>query len=140
MEFVRDVAVVLNVMLFIAAVGVVISVACYQDHLFAVGWLAMDVVIFLLVIATGDVSLLVLRSFRLLRALRKASGVPALKWAVKAVLRVLPRLVAVIGIWLPCMFAIFAILFSNLYQDAQLSDESTGDELMSEQCFGRSKH
>jgi voltage-gated sodium channel len=144
MEFIRDVALVLKIinytlyaLLFVFAVEVVISIACYQDHLFSVGWLAMDIVVLLLVIATGDVSLLVLRSFRLLRALRKASGVPALKWAVKAVLRVLPRLVAVVGILLPSMFAIFAILFTNLYQDAQLSDESSGEELMNERYFGR---
>jgi hypothetical protein len=55
----------------------------------------------------------------LLRALRKATGIPALKWAVKAMLRVLPRLTAVLTVLLPGMFAIFAILFTNLYGEAE---------------------
>lgn len=134
----------LHVILVIFTAEVLVSVCFYQEQvLSASGWLAADIVIVLLAWWTGDVSLLVLRSFRLLRALRKASGVPALKWAVKAVLRVLPRLVAVLAVLLPGMFAIFAILFTNLYQDAGLGggdgDDQNGEQqqVLTEDYFGR---
>jgi Ion transport protein len=131
----------LNVLLITFSLELIVSVVCYQDQVRSAGWLIADIIIVVLVWWTNDVSLLVLRSFRLLRALRKASGVPALKWAVKAVLRVLPRLAAVITVLIPGMFAIFAILFTNLYQDADLNGGDAVDngdqQQLSEDYFGR---
>lgn len=127
----------LDGLVFVFTLEVFVSVACYLEQLLSTGWLVTDIAILALVGITGNKSILVLRSFRLIRALRKASGVPALKWAVKAILRVLPRLAAVVGVLLPGMFAIFAILFTNLYQDAELDDAESGEQLLTESYFSR---
>ena len=110
---------VLNVLLWIFTLELVTQVAFYQRRVLCTGWLLVDMVVVTIAWCTGDATCLVLRGFRLLRALRKATGIPALKWAVKAMLRVLPRLAAVVMVLLPGMFAIFAILFTNLYGDAE---------------------
>lgn len=129
----------LHVLLVTFSVELVVSVVFYQEQILSAGWLAMDIAIILLAWCTADVSILVLRSFRLIRALRKASGVPAVKWAVKAVLRVLPRLTAVLTVLLPGMFVIFAILFTNLYQDAMTNGVNANNDgkQLSENYFGR---
>jgi Ion transport protein len=114
----RAVNAALHGLLVLCTLEVLVSATFCQEHLLSSGWLLFDIALLVLCWHSNDTTLLVLRGFRLLRALRKASGVPALKWAVKAVLRVLPRFLSVVGILLPGMFAIFAILFTNLYGDA----------------------
>jgi len=109
---------ILTVFLWIFTVELLIQAAFYQSNIPYTGWLLADILVLSISWYTRDETCLVLRGFRLLRALRKATGIPSLKWAVKAVLRVLPRLTAVLTVLLPGMFAIFAILFTNLYSDA----------------------
>ena len=110
---------VLRILLWVFTVELLTQIAFYQTKVLSTGWLLADLVVVVISWYTGDETCLVLRGFRLLRALRKATGIPALKWAVKAMLRVLPRLTAVLAVLLPGMFAIFAILFTNLYGEAE---------------------
>ena len=110
---------ILRILLWIFTMELFTQIAFYQTEVLATGWLVVDLVVVVISWYTGDETCLVLRGFRLLRALRKATGIPALKWAVKAMLRVLPRLTAVLAVLLPGMFAIFAILFTNLYGEAE---------------------
>lgn len=110
---------ILRILLWIFTMELLTQIAFYQTKMLVTGWLLADLVVVIISWYTGDETCLVLRGFRLLRALRKATGIPALKWAVKAMLRVLPRLTAVLAVLLPGMFAIFAILFTNLYGEAE---------------------
>ena len=127
-RLVRVVDGMLSVLLWIFTAEVTTQAAFYQDQIPFTGWLVADIIIIVTAWFARDKSCLVLRAFRLLRALRKASGVPSLKWAVKAVLRALPRIMAVIAVLLPGVFAIFAILFTNLY---------SGADGLSQDYFGR---
>jgi len=115
----RIIHALLSILLWIFTLEVLMQACFYQNQVLFTGWLLADIIIVSVAWGTGDKSCLVLRAFRLIRALRKASGFPSLKWAVKAVLRVLPRIMAVLMVLLPGMFAIFAILFTNLFSDAQ---------------------
>lgn len=109
---------ILTVLLWVFTVELLIQAAFYQSQIPFTGWLLADILVVTISWYTGDETCLVLRGFRLLRALRKATGIPSLKHSVKAILRVLPRLTAVLTVLLPGMFVIFAILFTNLYGDA----------------------
>jgi hypothetical protein len=106
-----------------------LAVVCYRELVLSMGWLLSDIVTIGIVWYSNDLTFLILRAFRLIRALRKASSVPSLQWAVRSILHVLPRLTAVVVVLIPAMIAIFAILFTNLYQDADLllSDAYTDD-------------
>jgi voltage-gated sodium channel len=115
----------LHVLLVLFTIEVLLAVVCFKDLFLPTGWLLSDIFIVCLVWWTNDSTFLVLRSFRLIRALRKASGVPSLQWAVRAILHVLPRLSAVILLLLPLMLSIFAILFTNLYQEGEFYTSNT---------------
>lgn len=121
--------IVLVLLLWIFTLEVVVQICFYQGEAVVVGWLVADTVILVVAWSTRDETCLALRGFRLLRALRKANGIPSLQWAVKALLRVLPRVLAVIMVLLPGMFAIFTILFTNLYQEASSNSQSYFDSL-----------
>jgi voltage-gated sodium channel len=116
---------ILHVLLVLFTIEVLLAVVCFKNLFLPTGWLLSDIFIVCLVWWTNDLTFLVLRSFRLLRALRKASCVPSLQWAVRAILHVLPRLSAVILVLLPLMLSIFAILFTNLYQEGEFYTSST---------------
>lgn len=105
----------LDVLLVIFSVELVLTTVFYQEQL--AGWLALDMLVIGVCWFSGDRSALALRSFRLLRSLRKASGFPAVRGVVKAVLRALPRLAAVCGVMLPGSLLIFAVWLANLYPE-----------------------
>jgi voltage-gated sodium channel len=102
----------LDYLLVIFTVEVFLSLIFYQDQIF--GWVVFDIILVLSSMFSGDRSVLVLRSFRLLRALRKASGVPALRWVVKAILRALPRLAIACGL-MACSLLTFSIWFTSIF-------------------------
>ena len=108
---------ILGGFLVIVSIEVLILVGFYQENLVYQGWVVLDAVLVALCWYNRDISYLAFRGFRLLRALRKASGVPSLKWAVKTILRVLPRLCAIVGVLIPGMVTIFAIFLTNIYQN-----------------------
>jgi voltage-gated sodium channel len=127
--------ILLQSLLLLFTIEILLTVLCFNELVVkSTGWLISDVITMCIVWYTNDVTFLILRSFRLIRALRKASGVPALQWAVRAILHVLPRLTAVILVLIPSMLAIFSILFTNLYQDADTylshtnTDDATGQQ------------
>jgi voltage-gated sodium channel len=104
-------------MKFFFTFEVLTQVAFYQRRLLHVGWATMD----LFVVATSwipqvDNSILILRGFRLLRALRKASVLKPVRSLVKAWLRLIPKIMALL-LLLAMLFYIFAVWLTNLYQD-----------------------
>jgi Ion transport protein len=119
-QMIENIGLVLHFLLIIFTVEMLLAIACFRELVVSTGWLCSDIVIICVVWYTNDSTFLILRAFRLIRALRKASSVPSLQWAVRSILHVLPRLTAVVVVLIPSMIAIFAILFTNLYQDADL--------------------
>lgn len=105
----------LDVLLCVFSLELALSAVFYQESL--VGWLAFDLTIIVGSWLTGDRSALVLRSFRLLRTFRKATGIPALRCVVKSILRALPRMAATVGLLLPTSLLIFSIWLTNLYPE-----------------------
>ena len=101
----------------------------YQRQAFQMGWVIFDIVILALSWFVS-LSILVVRSFRLIRALRKATGVSDLKHIVKALLRVIPKIVAILFLLVLIMY-IFTVIFTDLYQD--MYDKG----LTTENYFGR---
>jgi voltage-gated sodium channel len=94
----------------------------YQNRTLQQGWVLFDLVI----ISTSwlfSPTLTVLRAFRLIRALRKASGVADLKHVVKALLKAIPKMLGIIFLII-FLFYIFAVLFTNFFQDIPEEDLS----------------
>jgi voltage-gated sodium channel len=94
----------------------------YQNRTLQQGWVLFDLVI----ISTSwffSSTLTVLRAFRLIRALRKASGVASLKHVVKALLKAIPKMLGIIFLVI-FLFYIFAVLFTNFFQDIPEEDLS----------------
>lgn len=105
----------------------ILEVVHYQTRTLEQGWVLFDLVI----ISTSwllSPTLTILRAFRLIRALRKASGVAALKHLVKALLKAVPKMLGIIFLVL-VLFYIFAVLFTNFFQDIP-------EENLSQDYFG----
>ena len=120
-RMIYNIELILHFLLVLFTMEALLAIACFRELVLSTGWLCSDIVIICMVWYSNDTTFLILRAFRLIRALRKASSVPSLQWAVRSILHVLPRLTAVILVLVPLMIAIFAILFTNLYQDADLA-------------------
>eukprot|EP00977_Amphora_coffeiformis_P025828 scaffold22432_cov168-Amphora_coffeaeformis.AAC.8 len=114
---------------FVFTVEIFLDILHYQRQAFQMGWVVFDIVI-LGMSWWVSLSILVVRSFRLIRALRKASGVSDLKHIVKALLRVIPKIVAILFLLTLIMY-IFTVIFTDLYQD--MYDKG----LLTENYFGR---
>lgn len=106
-------------------IELLLDVVHYQRQVFKIGWVVFDIVI-LILSWTVSLSLLVVRSFRLIRALRKASGVSDLKHIVKALLRVIPRILAILFLLVLILY-IFTTIFTDLYQDMYAEGHLTED-------------
>jgi voltage-gated sodium channel len=101
---------------------IALEVVHYQRRTLEQGWVLFDLVI----ISTSwllSPTLTVLRSFRLIRALRKASGVAALGHLVKALLKAVPKMLGIVFLVL-FLFYIFAVMFTNFFQDIPEEDLS----------------
>lgn len=114
---------------FLFTIEILLDFLHYQRQTFQMGWVVFDIVILTLSWAVS-LSILVVRSFRLIRALRKATGVSDLKHIVKALLRVIPKIVAILFLLVLILY-IFTVIFTDLYQD--MYDKG----LLSENYFGR---
>lgn len=114
---------------FIFTLEILLDILHYQRQAFQMGWVVFDILI-LTLSWWVSLSILVVRSFRLIRALRKATGVSDLKHIVKALLRVIPKIVAIIFLLMLILY-IFTVIFTDLYQD--MYDKG----LLTENYFGR---
>mmetsp|Transcript_4081 Transcript_4081/g.5524 ORF Transcript_4081/g.5524 Transcript_4081/m.5524 type:complete len:359 (-) Transcript_4081:485-1561(-) len=91
--------------------------------LFKNGWLVFDFVI--VVMSWGFESLQIIRAFRVFRALRLITRIDTLRKLVSALFSVLPRLSAITAL-LSLVFYIFAVLFTSLFKDLELSEDYFG--------------
>ena len=89
------------------------GIALFQD-----GWLVFDLVI--VTISWAFESLQVIRAFRIFRAFRLVTRVKPLRDLILAIGQVLPRMTA-IGFLLIIIFYVFAVLFTELFSDLELS-------------------
>lgn len=81
--------------------------------LFRDGWLTFDFV--LITLSWAFSSLVVIRAFRIIRAVRMVPKIKEMKDLVLALMNVIPKLVA-IGMLLLLDFYIFAVMFTNLFK------------------------
>jgi hypothetical protein len=91
--------------------------------LFADGWLVFDFVI--VVISWSLESLQVIRAFRIFRAFRLVTRLDTLRELIMAIGNVMPRIYA-IAMLLLLVFYIFAVLFTELFGDLELSKNYFG--------------
>lgn len=82
-------------------------------------WLVFDLVIISL--SWGLEGLQIIRAFRIFRAFRLITRIKVLRDLVTAIAEVIPRMTA-IGLLLILIFYIFAVLFTELFQDLVLSE------------------
>jgi hypothetical protein len=90
------------------------GIALFQD-----GWLVFDLVI--VTISWAFESLQVVRAFRIFRAFRLVTRVKPLRDLILAIGQVLPRMGA-ISLLLIIIFYVFAVLFTELFSDLELSE------------------
>ena len=91
--------------------------------LFKDGWLVFD---FVIVVASWSfASLQIIRAFRIFRALRIITRIETMRNLVAALLDIMPRLGAITALLL-LIFYIFAVLFTQLFGDLELSGDYFG--------------
>jgi voltage-gated sodium channel len=100
----------------------ILLITYYQIRTVQQGWVLSDLVIMTVSWFLSPI-LTVLRAFRLIRALRKASGVSVLKQLVKTLLKVFPQMLCIVFLVL-LLFYIFAVMFTNFFQDIPEEDLS----------------
>ena len=88
--------------------------------LFMDGWLVFDFLI--VVLSWAFASLQIIRAFRIFRALRIITRIETMRNLVTALFDIMPRLGAITAL-LMLIFYIFAVLFTQLFGDLQLSGE-----------------
>mmetsp|Transcript_4257 Transcript_4257/g.9637 ORF Transcript_4257/g.9637 Transcript_4257/m.9637 type:complete len:404 (-) Transcript_4257:239-1450(-) len=88
-------------------------------NLFRDGWLVFDFVI--IVFSWAFASIQIIRAFRIFRAFRLVTRIETLRKLVGSLFAVFPNLSA-IGCLLLLLFYIFAVMFTTLYSDLELSD------------------
>mmetsp|Transcript_20982 Transcript_20982/g.37909 ORF Transcript_20982/g.37909 Transcript_20982/m.37909 type:complete len:400 (-) Transcript_20982:261-1460(-) len=88
--------------------------------LFMDGWLVFDFLI--VVLSWSFASLQIIRAFRIFRALRIITRIETMRNLVTALFDIMPRLGAITALLL-LIFYIFAVLFTQLFGDLELSGE-----------------
>jgi hypothetical protein len=111
-------------------IEILLDLIHYQGKAIWMGWIVFDIFLIILSWSVGVLSILVARSFRLIRAFRKASVFPDLKHVVKTILHVIPKVLAILLIIALIMY-IFAVIVTDMYED--LYEKG----LTSENYFGR---
>lgn len=104
----------------------VLRVLHYQKNIPRKGWMLLDTLLLIVSWATLSPTILVFRTFRLIRALRKASGIAGLAIVTKALLRVIP-FVGVILLLLAGLFYVFAVLLVRSFLDVPDTSAYFGD-------------
>lgn len=105
--------------LILFSAEVLLDLIHFQGKTWQRGWVVLDVILVswswaTIETATLGTSLLVFRGFRFIRALRKATGLEAVRDVVKALLYAAPRLVAC-AFLLVIILLLFAIFFAHFY-------------------------
>ena len=104
--------------LTIFTIELVMQAIYYGWHLLQDAWLIFDLVIISLSWALDGIQ--IIRAFRIFRAFRLITRIKVLRDLVTAIGEVIPRMTA-IGALLILIFYIFAVLFTELFQDLDLS-------------------
>lgn len=117
-----------TIFLVIFSGEIILQALHYRMAIFKDGWLLFDTTIVLL--SWFFASLLVIRAFRIVRTLRLATRIQPLKSVISALLRAVPKMLAV-AFLLTLLFYIFAVLFTTMYKDLYR------DGLTSEDYFSR---
>ena len=120
---------ILRTVLVTFTIELVLEVAHHQTKTWKRGWIVTDVVVVTTTWFTGVLPILILRGFRLIRALRKASAVRALRNVVKAFLYAVPYLLALAGL-LAFLLYMFAVLFTHvryLHSDNEKQEEGQNE-------------
>jgi len=108
-----------NIFLYIFTVELFLQFVYHGLKLFLDGWLVFDFVIIILSFTLASVQ--VIRAFRIFRALRLVTRIKALRNLVEAMFDVMPRMAAIWGL-LGLMFYIFAVMFTQLFNDLQYAE------------------
>lgn len=129
MDFVTNNPDVLNafeitdkVFLIIFTIELALNTLYHGLHMFTDGWLFFDGII--VISSWAFVQLQIVRAFRIFRALRLVSRLPALRRLVQAISMVLPRIAAISCLQTLIMY-IYAVLCTTLFGD--LSDTGVSD-------------
>ena len=88
--------------------------------LFTDGWLVFDLII--IVASWAFETVQIIRAFRVFRAFRLVTRIDTLRNLVNSLFEVLPRLSAIFMLLL-LIFYIFAVMFTTLFKDLELSDD-----------------
>ncbi|MDR1165283.1 MAG: ion transporter [Deltaproteobacteria bacterium] len=100
--------------LFIFCVELLMKMACEKLSFFRSAWNLFDFIIVGVALIPGSGQISVLRSLRILRALRLITKLPRLKIIVESIIRALPS-IGWISVLLLIIFYIFAVLVTTLF-------------------------
>ncbi|APR03160.1 MULTISPECIES: ion transporter [Pseudomonadota] len=103
-----------QIALAIFVVEIVLKLVVYRASFFRSGWNVFDFTIVAITVAPVDEGLAVLRSLRILRALRLISVLPSMRKVVSALLRALPGMGSVVSLLL-LLFYIASVMATKLF-------------------------
>lgn len=106
--------------LIIFTVELVMQFIYHGLNLFRDGWLVFDFII--IVFSWVFESIQIIRAFRIFRAFRLVTRIETLRNLISSLFAVFPNLSA-IACFLLLIFYIFAVMFTTLYSDLELSDD-----------------
>ncbi|NMG03695.1 hypothetical protein GPA21_12030 [Azoarcus taiwanensis] len=102
-----------QIALAIFVVEIVLKLVVYRASFFRSGWNVFDFTIVAITVAPVDEGLAVLRSLRILRALRLISVLPSMRKVVSALLRALPGMGSVVSLLL-LLFYIASVMATKI--------------------------
>jgi len=105
-----------KIALAIFVVEILLKLFAYRLSFFRSGWNVFDFIIVGIALIPSSGALSVLRSLRILRALRLFSTVPAMRKVVQALLSALPGMGAIVGV-LGVLFYIGAVIATKLFKE-----------------------
>jgi hypothetical protein len=108
-----------TVLLVIFTIEVAMQMTYHGFSLFLDGWLVFDLIV--IVISWSFSQMQIIRSFRILRALRLLTRVESMRDLVAALLSTMPRMTAITAL-MSLVFYIFAVMFTQLFKDLPLED------------------
>ena len=112
-----------RIFLYIFTLEMLLQLAYRGKSYFQDGWMIFD---FIVVVSSWSLeSLQIMRALRVFRAMRLVTRVGPMKDLVTAIGAVMPRIYA-IGLLLLLIFYIFAVLFTQLFSDLELSENYFG--------------
>mmetsp|Transcript_8846 Transcript_8846/g.21480 ORF Transcript_8846/g.21480 Transcript_8846/m.21480 type:complete len:394 (-) Transcript_8846:208-1389(-) len=112
-----------TVFLIIFTIELIMQFISLGYKLFMDGWLVFDFVI--IVLSWAFAGLQIIRAFRIFRALRIITRIETMRNLVAALFDIMPRLGAITALLL-LIFYIFAVLFTQLFGDLELSGNYFG--------------